>query len=79
MRAIKARSSTWIHETFPSLSRFGWQEGYAAFSVSKSQENSVKRYIAEQAEHHKREDFTTELLRILRAHGMEFDERFVFD
>lgn len=79
MRTAKARSSRWVHETFPALEAFAWQEGYAVFSVSKSQEPAVKRYIANQTEHHRREDFRSELLRILRAHGISFDERYVFD
>jgi len=53
--------------------------GILGFSVSKSQEPAVKKYIAGQAEHHKREDFKTELLRLLRAHEIEFDERYAFD
>jgi REP element-mobilizing transposase RayT len=79
MRTVKARSSKWVHDTFPAIGAFAWQEGYSVFSVSKSQEEAVKRYIAGQAEHHKKEDFKSELLRILRAHGVEFDERYVFD
>ena len=79
MRVVKARSSKWVHETFPSLASFAWQEGYSAFSVSKSQEDAVKKYIAIQAEHHRREDFRSELLRLLKAHGVEFDERYVCD
>jgi REP element-mobilizing transposase RayT len=79
MRTVKARSSVWIHDTFPTLHPFAWQEGYSVFSVSKSQEEAVKRYIASQAEHHKKEDFKSELLRLLRKHGIEFDERYVFD
>ena len=79
MRTVKARSSLWLHQTFPELAAAAWQEGYAAFSVSKSQEPVVKRYIAGQAEHHKKEDFKSELLRMLRAHEVEFDERYVFD
>jgi hypothetical protein len=47
--------------------------------VSKSQEEAVKNYIASQAEHHKAEDFKSELLRLLRAHNIDFDERYVFD
>jgi hypothetical protein len=47
--------------------------------VSKSQEDAVKKYIAGQVEHHKKEDFKSELLRLLRAHGIEFDERYVFE
>jgi len=79
IRTVKARSSKWVHDTFPALREFAWQEGYSVFSVSKSQEEAVKKYIAGQAEHHKKQDFKSELLRILRAHGVEFDERYVFD
>ena len=79
MRTVKSRSSKWIHDTFQTLGTFAWQEGYGVFSVSKSQEIAVKKYIAGQAEHHKKEDFKSELLRLLRAHVVEFDERYVFD
>ena len=79
MRTVKARSSKWVHDTFPALGAFAWQEGYSVFSVSKSQEEAVKQYIADQAAHHTKEDFRSELLRMLRAHGVEFDERYVFD
>ena len=79
MRVVKAGSSKWVHETFPELDAFAWQEGYAAFTVSKSQEPAVKRYIANQAEHHKTVDFRSELLQLLRAHGVEFEEKYVFD
>ena len=79
MRSIKARSSRWLHETFPELHEFAWQEGYGAFSVSKSQEDAVKRYIAGQAAHHRIESFESELLKLLRAHGVEFDPRYVFE
>ncbi|MCC7292749.1 MAG: IS200/IS605 family transposase [Phycisphaerales bacterium] len=79
MRTVKARSSKWLHDTFPTLAAFAWQEGYSAFSVSKSQEEAVKKYIAGQAEHHKKEDFKAELLRMLRLHEIEFDEKYVFD
>lgn len=79
MREVKAGSSGWIHDTFPALRRFAWQAGYSVFSVSMSQDAVVKNYIVSQAEHHKKEDFKSELLRLLRAHEIEFDERYVFD
>ncbi len=79
MRTVKARSSLWIHKTFPSFCAFAWQEGYAVFSVSKSGEADVKRYIENQAEHHQKPDFKVELLALLRVHGVDFDERYVFD
>jgi len=79
MRTVKSRASKWVHDTFPHLVAFAWQEGYSVFSVRKSQEEAVKKYIAGQAEHHNKEDFESELLRMLRAHGVEFDEKYVFD
>lgn len=77
MRTVKTRSSKWVHDTYPNLADFAWQEGYSVLSVSKSQEEAVKKYIAGQAEHHTKEDFKSELLRIVRAHGVEFDEKSV--
>jgi putative transposase len=79
MRTVKSQSSKWIHDTFPTLKTFQWQEGYSVFSVSKSQEFKLKTYIANQATHHKKEDFKSELLRLLRLYEVEFDERYVFD
>ncbi|MBL8852242.1 MAG: IS200/IS605 family transposase [Planctomycetaceae bacterium] len=79
MRVMKSDSSKWVHDTFPDLQSFAWQTGYAVFSVSKSQEGAVKRYIEGQAEHHPRIDFKSEPLRSLRAHEIEFDERYVFE
>ena len=79
MRTIKARSSKWVHDEFPALASFAWQEGYSLFTVSKSQEAAVKRYIAGQREHHKTEDFKVELLRLLKLHEVEFEEKYLFD
>lgn len=79
MRTVKARSSRWIYETFPALTDFAWQEGDGVFSVSKSQEPAVKSYIAGQREHHQQTDYKSEFLKLLRAHDVEFDERYVFD
>jgi REP element-mobilizing transposase RayT len=79
MRIVKSRSSLWIHETFPSLGDFTWQEGYWAFSVEKSGEAALKNYIASQHEHHHGEDFKSEIRRMLTAADIEFDERYLFD
>ncbi len=79
MRVVKARSSKWMRETFPELASFAWQEGYSVFSVSKSQEAELKTYIRGPAEHHRTADLRSELLRLLRAHGIAFDETYVFD
>ncbi len=79
MRELKSGSSKWIHDKFPTLGAFAWQEGYGVFSVSKSQEGAVKRYIAGQENHHRKEDFRSEFLRMLQFHEIECDERYVFD
>lgn len=79
MRVVKSRSSRWIHEEFDSLDEFAWQVGFSAFAASKSQEDAVKRYIAGQREHHRHENFKSELLKLLAAHGIEFNDRFIVD
>ena len=79
LRNIKTDSSKWAHETFPELAAFRWQDGYAAFSVSHSQIEIVRRYIANQKEHHKNESFQDELRQLLRLHEIEFDERYLWD
>ena len=79
INALKANSTRWIRQTFPNRSRFSWQEGYAAFSVSKSQERAVIEYIQKQDEHHKRRDFKEEILELLGRHGIEFELRYVLD
>ena len=79
LRTVKARSSLWVHQTFPDFSDFAWQSGYAVFSVSKSAEPDVRSYIENQLEHHRGRDYKSELVALLRVHGIEFDERYVFD
>jgi REP element-mobilizing transposase RayT len=79
MRVLKTNSSRWVHETFPNLGGFAWQAGYGAFSVSESQRDALKQYIANQAEHHKHVTFQEEFRLFLRRHGIVFDERYVWD
>ncbi len=76
MRNVKARSSRWIHDTYPDLRGFALQEGYAVFSVSLSQVAKTDRYIENQEEHHLKEDSKEELIRLLRSHEITYDERF---
>lgn len=79
MRDVKAKSSLWIHQNHADLTDFCWQEGYSVFSVSKSQEEAVRQYILGQKAHHAREDFKSELIRFLDAHGIEYDARYDFE
>lgn len=79
LRHEKSRSSKWIHEEFPALRAFAWQEGYGEFTVRKSEVPEVETYIARQEEHHRNQDFKAEYLGLLRLHEVEFDEREVFE
>ena len=79
INAFKSNSTRWIRQTFPNRRWFSWQEGYAAFSVSRSQEQAVIEYIRNQQEHHRERDFQQKLLELLRRHGIEVDLRYVFD
>jgi putative transposase len=78
LRHVKYRSSEWVHETFPSQRRFAWQEGYGGFTVSKSMVARVQGYIDGQKQRHKRQDYKSEFLQLLRKHDLEFDEADVF-
>jgi REP element-mobilizing transposase RayT len=73
LRVIKANSSRWVHERSAMPRRFGWQEGYGAFSVSGSAAADVCRYIQRQEEHHRRRTFEAEWVTLLKRHGIEFD------
>jgi putative transposase len=78
MRALKANSSKWLNEEKLKLRKFGWQDGYAAFTVSKSQVPDVRKYIKNQESHHQRIGYKDELLELLRRHEIEFDERCIW-
>ncbi len=79
MRVVKTNSSRWVHETSPNRRSFAWQTGYGAFSVSESNRQTVCDYIGNQEDHHRRTSFQEEYLAFLQRHGVDYDERFVFD
>ena len=76
MNRLKSLSSAWAKD---HASGFAWQGGYAAFTVSRSQEAAVRAYIAGQEEHHRRQTFEEEFIAFLDRHGIEYDPRYVFD
>lgn len=78
MQDIKGSSSKWINEKKFIKSKFEWQEGYGAFSYSKSQLNSVISYINHQETHHKKISFRDEYLDFLRKFEIDFDEKYIF-
>jgi len=74
---MKRNSSRWIKTVSPKYEEFAWQGGYAAFSVSQSQVETVMAYIRNQVEHHKKQSFKDEYLSFLRLYKIEYDERYV--
>ncbi|MDR3184709.1 MAG: IS200/IS605 family transposase [Prevotellaceae bacterium] len=78
MKVIKGESSEWINKQRFVMGRFSWQEGYGAFSYSKSQLGDVVRYIANQPEHHKKRDMVTEYVEFLKHFDVEYNEKYVF-
>ncbi len=78
MRLIKANSSKWIHETFSGLP-FAWQNGYGAFAVGHDRVDAVRAYIAGQAEYHADHPYQDEYRSLLSEHGLQWDERYVWD
>ena len=74
---VKQTSSKWIHETI-GAKEFAWQQGYGAFTVSVSLCDTVKEYIANQPEHHRKKTFQEEYVAFLKKHGVEYDERYLW-
>lgn len=78
-RVVKANSSRWIRESWPEMRRFGWQDGFAAFSVSHSRVDEARRYIEDQESRHGQMSYTDEFTALLRKHDIEFDPKYVLD
>ena len=76
---LKTSSSKWLKKQDLRLKDFAWQSGYGAFSVSASHVQTVRRYIARQREHHRKESFKEEFRSLLRANGIASDEWYVWD
>ncbi len=76
---LKGGSTFWIHQTFPELDGFCWQDGYGAFSVSRSQVDKVAKYIRGQEAHHLRQSFEDEYRELLKKHGVAYREEYLFD
>ena len=74
---VKRNSSRWIKTLAPTYEHFAWQNGYAVFSISQSQINKVIDYVANQAEHHKKQSFRVEYLAFLQLYKIEYDDKYV--
>lgn len=77
MRELKANTSKHFNESTGSLQKFGWQDGYGAFTVSGFRKQRVIDYIDGQEEHHRKEDSRTEYIRMLDVHGVEYDLKYI--
>ncbi|HVS80289.1 MAG TPA: IS200/IS605 family transposase [Pyrinomonadaceae bacterium] len=76
---IKTESSKWIKTKGLQFRNFHWQKGYGAFSIGQSNVASLKRYIHGQKRHHQRVTFQDEYRKFLKAYGIDYDERYVWD
>lgn len=76
MRELKKHSSMWIKARF-QMPKFAWQDGYFAVTVSPTARGGVRRYIENQAEHHRKLTYREELMNLLEQAGIEYDERYL--
>ena len=78
VRDVKANSSKFINENHWVVGRFSWQEGFGAFSCSRSHLDTVIGYIANQPKHHAKKSFRDEYVSLLENFGVEYDPRYIF-
>ena len=76
---VKANTSKHINDSHNALQNFRWQDGYGAFTVSRSQTDFVASYIDRQIEHHKKRSFQEEFLEMLAAHEVEYEPKHVWE
>ena len=78
VKELKTSSGNWIKEitVFPKFK--GWQIGYGAFTVSAYEKDGLIEYIKNQEEHHKKVTFEEEYRALLKEHGIEFEEKYLF-
>ena len=76
VRELKKASSVWVHDEI-GMQSFAWQEGYSAFTVSATARRSVRSYIANQEEHHRKKSFREELIEMLKLAGVDYDPRYL--
>jgi putative transposase len=79
VKEVKRTSSSWIKTVDRRHSKFRWQSGYGAFSVSQSHVAQVRSYIMRQEQHHRRKTFQDEFRAFLKKYEIEYDERYVWD
>ena len=78
VQIVKSESTKWINDNHLCREKFSWQEGFGAFSYSKSHVPNVIRYIQNQEAHHHKQTFREEYISFLKLFEVEFDERYIF-
>jgi len=78
MRLVKGDSSEWINNQKLVTGKFKWQEGYGAFSYSKSHTDAVVKYILNQEEHHQKKSFLDEYVEMLKKFEVDYEEQYIF-
>ena len=79
IREVKKSSNEFINENKLTKYKFNWQEGFSAFSYSHSQIDYVVKYIMNQKEHHKKQSFKDEYIKLLKEFNIDHDEKYLFD
>ena len=79
VKEVKRVSTDWVQRRGAALEEFHWQAGYGVFSVSESNKDAVMHYILNQEEHHQSLTFQEEFRRFCDKHGIDYDERYVWD
>lgn len=79
MEQVKSGSSKWLNEKKYIPGKFAWQDGYDAFTYSKSHIDKVVKYILNQSEHHKKRSFREEYLLFLQKYGVRYNDKYLFE
>ena len=79
VKEVKSASSKWLKDQNPKFADFYWQQGYGAFSIGMSQNETLFHYIETQEEHHRTRTFQDEYRAFLKKYGIDYDERYVWD
>ena len=79
MEQVKSGSSNWLNSKQYIVGKFSWQDGYGAFSYSKSHIDKVVKYVLNQSEHHKKQSFRDEYVSFLNKFEMDYDPKYLFE
>ena len=79
MEQVKSGASKWLNEKKNIPNKFSWQDGFGAFTYSKSHIDNVVKYVLNQPEHHKKQSFKDEYLLLLEKFDIDFNPKYLFE